>query len=103
MTLSPALVRAAGIALFGTHWRTPLARLLNVNERFMRRIDVAFNEGIDLYIEPAWLPEIKAALEGLPEWRREQAVAADHVLSQLADIATADVALDDTERQRMAR
>ena len=103
MTLTANLVRSAGMALFGTHWRAPLARLLDVSDRELRNIDRAAREG-QPYTPPAgWAAEIKAALAGVGVARAEQAQLALMVMAALDDVeAHPDVALSDAERQRAA-
>jgi len=41
----PALIAAAGRALYGEEWGRPLAQALNVNERTIQRIAKAAREG----------------------------------------------------------
>ncbi len=103
MTLTAAHVRAAGIALFGERWRAPMSRFLDINDRHMREIGKAAETGADIAINPAWLPEIKGALEGLPEWRQGQSDHAAFALAALAAVVSVPLDATEEDRQRMAR
>lgn len=99
--LSARHVRAAGLALFGENYRIALANLLNVNERLIRKIDKAALDGAPFRVNPAWGPELVAALQGLPNVRRTQAALASQVLTDLADVEPAPgFRLTDEERNR---
>lgn len=56
------LVAEAGAALFGEDWAAPLARLLDLNERTVRRLKAAAIAGQPYPIAPGVLAELKAAL-----------------------------------------
>lgn len=47
MTITPELFARAGRALFGEEWQNPLADLLGMNQRTIRRIAKAAREGED--------------------------------------------------------
>lgn len=103
MILTPDLVRSAGIALFGTQWRGPMARLLGVADREIRYIAKAAEDGTP-YTPPAgWAAEIKAALAGVAASRAAQAQLAQQVMDALGDVpADPATALSEAERQRAA-
>lgn len=57
------LVADAGRALYGDDWQNPLARLLGINERTMRRIAAAAREGEAYPVAPGALRDLLAELE----------------------------------------
>ena len=59
---NPELIASAGRALFGAQWQVPLAQLLGVNERTMRRIAQAEREGADYPFAPGALADLAQAL-----------------------------------------
>lgn len=99
-TLSPDLVRRAGVALYGEHWQAPLARALVVDERTMRRVAQAEREGRPYDINPAWAPKIAKLLSKIPLEREIQARFAREVLELLGQVE--ERAADDP-RERMRR
>lgn len=60
--LTPDLVCRAGTALFGREWQAPLAALLNVNDRTIRRIASAARQGQPYTINQNWKGELATAL-----------------------------------------
>ncbi|GAW42436.1 hypothetical protein SH203_02852 [Brevundimonas sp. SH203] len=60
--LTPDLVCRAGAALFGREWQAPLAALLNVNDRTIRRIASAARQGQPYTINQNWRAELATAL-----------------------------------------
>jgi hypothetical protein len=85
-TLTPDLVARAGMALYGDEWQMPLARLLNVNQRTMRRVAQAAREATPYQVNQGWASEIKAALQPVPLERKLQARYAAEVLEALSEI-----------------
>lgn len=81
--LTPDLVARAGIALYGEHWQMPLARLLNVADRTVRRVAQAARTGDDYQVNQAWAAEIVAALQPIPLEREIQGRYAAEVLEAL--------------------
>jgi len=98
--LTPDLVRRAGLALYGQHWKAPMAELLDTATRTLSRIEAAFHKGEPYDVNPAWAAPLKAALEGLPERRRQQEADARAVLDALAHVQPR---AEDDPRERMRR
>ena len=84
--LTPELMQRAGVALYGEHWQMPLARLLGVSDRTVRRIAQAARMGEPYRIHQSWAPAIKAALQPIPREREVQARFAEEVLEALRDV-----------------
>lgn len=84
--LTPDLVCRAGHALFGEEWQSPLARMLDVNDRTIRRIAKAAREGADYTVNAAWAVELRTALERTAKDRELEARAAKEVAQLLAGI-----------------
>lgn len=81
--LTPDLVARAGIALYGEHWQMPLARLLRVADRTVRRVAQAARDGSDYQVNQAWAPELITALRPIPTERAIQGRYAAEVLEAL--------------------
>jgi hypothetical protein len=60
--LTPDLFCRAGVALFGEEWQAPVAALLGVNDRTVRRVAHAARNGAPYAINPGWRPELAEAL-----------------------------------------
>lgn len=84
--LTAQLVCRAGEALYGEHWQMPLAKLLGVNDRTIRRLVSKVRNGEPYQVNQAWAPEIKAALQPVPREREIQARYAAEVLEALKDV-----------------
>lgn len=52
------LFAAAGAALFGDHWQSPVARLLNINLRSVQYIAAAAERGAEYRIAPGVMAEL---------------------------------------------
>jgi len=85
--LTPDLVARAGIALFGEEWQMPLARLLGVADRTVRRVAQAARDGSDYQVNQGWAAEIVEALKPIPLERQIQARYAAEVLEALKQVA----------------
>lgn len=59
---NPAIIAAAGRVLFGEQWQVPLAQLLGINERTMRRIAQAEREGADYPFAPGAFEDLAKIL-----------------------------------------
>lgn len=84
--LTPELVCRAGHALFGPEWQVALAKLLDVNERTVRRIAQAARQGDDYRVNQAWAPELRGALERTARIRELEAKRAAEVALLLAAV-----------------
>lgn len=84
--LTPDLVRRAGIALYGEEWQSPLARLLGVADRTVRRVAQAARDGSDYQVNQGWAVDIRAALKPIPVERELQGRFAAEVLEALKDV-----------------
>jgi len=87
--LTADLVARAGIALYGEHWQMPLARLLGVADRTVRRVAQAARTGDDYQINQAWAAQIVAALQPIPLEREIQGRYAAEVLEALREVGAA--------------
>lgn len=57
---TPATIARIGIALYGAEeWQAPLARLLQVNPRTIRKIAQAARDGTPYAVNPHWLEELQ--------------------------------------------
>lgn len=81
--LTPDLVARAGVALYGENWQMPLARLLKVADRTVRRVAQAARTGDDYQVNQAWAAEIVEALKPIPLEREIQGRYAAEVLEAL--------------------
>lgn len=59
---APKLVAVAGALLFGPNWQNPLADLIGMNQRNLRRIAQAARESRDYPVSPSLLAELEAHL-----------------------------------------
>lgn len=75
-TLTADLVARAGFALYGDEWKAPLARLLDIAPRNMRRLANG-----DLDVPQDWGPVLLEAL--LASQRLQQGQAAAEVIAAL--------------------
>lgn len=60
--LTPQLVHRAGVALYGDEWQAPVAALLGVNDRTIRRVAQAARQGTPYAVNQGWRPELAEAL-----------------------------------------
>lgn len=80
MTLTADLFARAGRALFGDEWQNPLADLLGMNPRTVRRIAKAAREGEDYPVNETLAPVLAkhlmaAAVEAKCRAREAEALA----------------------------
>lgn len=87
--LTPELVARAGIALYGEHWQMPLARLLGVADRTIRRVAQAARDNSDYQVNQGWAAPIREALRPVPMERQIQGRYAAEVLEALAEVGEA--------------
>lgn len=63
MTITAALFTKAGETLFGEDWRQPLADLLGMNIRTVRRIGAAARDGMEYPVNESLGPILAAYLK----------------------------------------
>lgn len=64
--LTPALICRAGSALFGPEWQAPMAALVGVNERTVRRVSYAARMGRPYAFKGDWRTPLAEALRKAP-------------------------------------
>lgn len=85
MTINAKLFAQAGEAMFGPDWRQPLAELIGMNIRTVRRISAALRDGEDYPINPSLAPVLADHLRAFAERSREEAQTAEGLAKQLED------------------
>lgn len=81
MMITPELFAEAGRALYGEEWQNPIANLLGMNERTVRRIAKAAREDADYPINESLGPVLARHLREAAEDFRIRAATA-HVLAE---------------------
>lgn len=69
--------------MFGPDWRQPLAELIGMNIRTVRRISAALREGEDYPINPTLAPLLAEHLRAYAQRSREAAEGAEALATQL--------------------
>lgn len=64
--LTPALICRAGAALFGPEWQAPMAALVGVDERSVRRVAQAARMGRPYAVKGDWRTPLADALRKAP-------------------------------------
>ena len=83
MTLTADLFARAGRALFGDEWQNPLADLLGMNPRTVRRIARAAREGEEYPVNETLGPRLAGLLRERAKEAKAQAKEADQLASLL--------------------
>lgn len=83
MTITPTLFVKAGETLFGEEWRQPLADLLGINVRTVRRIGVAAREGAEYPVQPEFGPRLAVHLRERAHQLSEGVKVAEALANQL--------------------
>jgi len=83
MTIDAKLFAQAGEAMFGPDWRQPLAELIGMNIRTVRRISAALREGEDYPINPTLAPVLAEHLRAYARRSQEEAKAAEELAKKL--------------------
>ena len=82
--LTPDLICRAGVALYGREWQAPLAALVGVDERTVRRLSSAVRMGKPYAYKGDWRTPILSALKDAPlafELRAREAADVYELLS----------------------
>lgn len=83
MTLTPDLFAQAGRALFGDEWQNPLADLIGMSERTVRRIAKAARDGDDYPVNPTLGPVLAGHLKARAKAAAEESKEAERLAKLL--------------------
>ena len=80
MTMTPQLFAQAGEALFGPEWKQPLADLIGMNVRTVRRIAAAAREGEDYPVNESLGPTLAEHLQTYITEKRADLARAEQLM-----------------------